>query len=159
MVDIDWIGVKQGNSYICVQHAPCRKPLTEIMIKAFSLPTPSQVSDSYSPSPKHLQHWDQNTKFRRAIASISNYYNTLGVFRSNFDKNLNDRMAETVYFLLVEKAMQDYIGFDFRVVDKKGDHVEAAEEFLRHPNPQDITERSGQSRASRTYCDMTQWCG
>jgi hypothetical protein len=138
MVDIDWIGGENRETLISAFNTLPAETLTEIMIKAFSLPTPSQVSDGYSPSPKHLQHWDQNTKFRRAIASISNYYNTLGVFRSNFDKNLNDRMAETVYFLLVEKAMQDYIcSLDFRVVDKKGDHVEAAEEFLRHPNPQD----------------------
>ena len=121
MVDIDWIGGENRETLISAFNTLPAETLTEIMIKAFSLPTPSQVSDGYSPSPKHLQHWDQNTKLRRAIASISNYYNTLGVFRSNFDKNLNDRMAETVYFLLVEKAMQDYIcSLDFRVSIRKG---------------------------------------
>ena len=138
MVDIDWIQTENRDNLISAFNTLPAEVLTDIMIKAFSLPTPSQVSDFYSPSPKHLQNWDRNTKFRRAIASISNYYNTLGIFRSNFDKNLNDRLAETVYFLLVEKAMQDYIcSLDFRVVDKKGEHVETAEDFLRHPNPQD----------------------
>lgn len=112
--------------------------LAEVMLKAFTNPLPSQISDSYAPNPKHLQNWDGNQQFRRAISSISNYYNTIGVYRANFDKNLNDRLAENIYFGLIEKAMMDYIStLDFRVKDKKGEHVESAEWFLKHPNPQE----------------------
>jgi hypothetical protein len=112
--------------------------LADVMIKAFSNPTPNQISLDYMPNPNHMQDWDKNQQYRRAIASISNYYNTLGVFRANFDKNLNDKLAENVYFGLVEKAIQDYIStLDFKVTDKRRDHIEEAEWFLKHPNPQD----------------------
>lgn len=112
--------------------------ISDIMLKAFSLPLPSQVSEQYMPNPKYLQHWDENQEFRRAIASVSNYYNTLGIFRSGFDKNLNDRLADNIYFGLVEKAIQDYLAsLDFKVTDKRGEHVDSAEYFLHHPNPQD----------------------
>lgn len=112
--------------------------LAEVMLKAFSNPTPNQISLDYMPNPKHLQNWDENQQLRRAIASVSNYYNTLGIFRANFDKNLNDKLAENIYFGLVEKAMMDYMStLDFKVTDKRRDHIEEAEFFLRHPNPQD----------------------
>ena len=138
MPDIDWMNTSDGEKLISAFDTLPSEVLAEVMLKAFSLPIPSQISTEYMPNPKHLQHWDKDQKLRRAIASISNYYNTLGVFRSDFDKNLNDRLAEVIYFALVEKAIQDYLStMDFRVVDKRGEHVEEAEYFLRHPNPQD----------------------
>ena len=47
---------------------------------------------------------------RRAIHTISNYYNTLGVYRDDFDKNLNDKLARNAYYALCEKAILDYLG-------------------------------------------------
>lgn len=75
---------------------------------------------------------------RRAIHTISNYYNTLGVYRDDFDKNKNDKLARNAYYVLCEKAIQDYLGSaTYKVVDKDGQPVEAAMDFLDMPNPQD----------------------
>jgi len=75
---------------------------------------------------------------RRAIHTISNYYNVLGVYRDDFDKNENDKLARNAYYVLCEKAIQDYMGSaKFKVVDRDGNVVEDAMEFLDQPNPQD----------------------
>ena len=75
---------------------------------------------------------------RRAIHTISNYYNTLGVYRTDFDKNLNDTLARNVYYQLCEKATEDYMGSaTYKVTDRDGEIVELAMDFLDHPNPQD----------------------
>jgi len=75
---------------------------------------------------------------RRAIHSISNYYNTLGVWRDDFDKVSNDKLARNSYYSMCEKAMMDYMGsIEYKVIDKDGESVEAANEFLDQPNPQE----------------------
>lgn len=76
--------------------------------------------------------------FRRAIHSISNYYNTLGVYRDDFDKQNNDKLSRNAYYSICEKAILDYIGSSrYQVLDKNGDAVEQATEFMDAPNPQD----------------------
>ena len=76
---------------------------------------------------------------RRAIHTISNYYNTLGIFRDDFDKSLNDKMARNAYYAIGEKAIMDYFGtLEWTVKDTKdGKKVEKAIDFLSEPNPQD----------------------
>jgi len=76
---------------------------------------------------------------RRAIHTISNYYNTLGIFRDDFDKSLNDKMARNAYYAIGEKAIMDYFGtLEWSVKDSKdGKKVEKAIDFLSEPNPQD----------------------
>lgn len=75
---------------------------------------------------------------RRAIHTISNYYNVLGVFRDDFSKSENDRLARNPYYAICEKAIADYLQtIEYKVIDKFGDHVEPAEDFLECPNPQD----------------------
>ena len=75
---------------------------------------------------------------RRAIHSISNYYNTLGVWRDDFDKVSNDKLARNSYYSMCEKAMMDYMGsIEYKVIDKNGESVDAANEFLDQPNPQE----------------------
>lgn len=75
---------------------------------------------------------------RRAIHTISNYYNTLGVYRDDFDKNLNDKLARNAYYVLCEKAIMDYMGAaEFKVTDRNGDIAEPAMDFLEAPNPQE----------------------
>lgn len=76
---------------------------------------------------------------RRAIHTISNYYNTLGIFRDDFDKALNDKMARNAYYAIGEKAIVDYFGpLEFTVKDTKdGSKVAPAIDFLENPNPQD----------------------
>jgi hypothetical protein len=76
---------------------------------------------------------------RRAIHTISNYYNTLGIFRDDFDKSLNDKMARNAYYAIGEKAIMDYFGtLEWEVKDTKdGSKVEKAYDFLHNPNPQD----------------------
>ena len=75
---------------------------------------------------------------RRAIHTISNYYNTLGTYRDDFDKVLNDKLARNTYYVLCEKAIQDYMGSaKVKIVDKDGGPVESAMDFLDAPNPQD----------------------
>jgi hypothetical protein len=76
---------------------------------------------------------------RRAIHTISNYYNTLGIFRDDFDKSLNDKMARNAYYAIGEKAIMDYFGtLEWTIKDTKdGSKVEKAIDFMRNPNPQD----------------------
>jgi hypothetical protein len=76
---------------------------------------------------------------RRAIHTISNYYNTLGIFRDDFDKALNDKMARNAYYAIGEKAIMDYFGtLEWTVKDTKdGTKVDKAFDFLHDPNPQD----------------------
>ena len=75
---------------------------------------------------------------RRAIHTISNYYNTLGVFRDDFDKVSNDKLARNSYYSMCEKALMDYMGsIEYKVVDSNGESVEKAMDFIDTPNPQD----------------------
>jgi hypothetical protein len=75
---------------------------------------------------------------RRAIHTISNYYNTLGVYRDDFDKGLNDKLARNAYYVLCEKAIMDYMGSaTYKVVDRDGNLAEPAMDFLERPNPQE----------------------
>jgi hypothetical protein len=75
---------------------------------------------------------------RRAIHSISNFYNTLGVYRSDFDKSFNDLMSRTAIYAMCEKAMMDYMGsVPWSVIDAEKKPVETAVDFLEYPNPQE----------------------
>jgi hypothetical protein len=87
---------------------------------------------------KERQDVTDTDAIRRAIHTISNYYNTLGVWRDDFNKVDNDKLARNAYYAMCEKAMADYMGsIEFKVVDKNGEEVETALEFLDQPNPQD----------------------
>lgn len=76
---------------------------------------------------------------RRAIHTVSNYYNTLGIYRDDFDKTNNDKLARNAYYAICEKAMMDYMrSVQFTVKDvKNGDTIKSATEFFEVPNPQD----------------------
>jgi len=76
---------------------------------------------------------------RRAIHTISNYYNTLGIYRDDFDKTTNDKMARNAYYAICEKAMMDYMrSVQFKVQDNRtGDTIKEATDFFEVPNPQD----------------------
>lgn len=76
---------------------------------------------------------------RRAIHTISNYYNTLGIYRDDFDKTNNDKLARNAYYALCEKAMMDYMrSVQYTVKDKtNGDTIKSATEFFEAPNPQE----------------------
>jgi len=75
---------------------------------------------------------------RRSVHTISNYYNTLGVFRDDFDKVSNDKLARNSYYAMCEKALMDYMGsIEYKVVDSNGESVEDATNFLDAPNPQE----------------------
>lgn len=81
---------------------------------------------------------DDHDSMRRAIASINNYYNVLGIYRKDFDKGLNDKLAKHPYFIMIQKAILDYMTtIEFEVIDKKtGERVDTAQEFIERPNPQ-----------------------
>ena len=76
---------------------------------------------------------------RRAIHTISNYYNTLGIYRDDFDKTNNDKLARNAYYAICEKAMMDYMrSIQWSVKDNRnGDTVDSATDFFNCPNPQD----------------------
>ena len=76
---------------------------------------------------------------RRAIHTISNYYNTLGIYRDDFDKSTNDKMARNAYYAICEKAMMDYMrSVQYTVKDTRdGENIESATDFFNEPNPQD----------------------
>jgi len=81
---------------------------------------------------------DDTDGMRRAISSINNYYNVLGIFRAGFDKGMNDKLANHPFFVMVEKSIMDYIStIDYDIVDvKTGEDVKSAKKFIDHPNPQ-----------------------
>ena len=76
---------------------------------------------------------------RRAIHTISNYYNTLGIYRDDFDKTNNDKLARNSYYAVCEKAMMDYMrSVQYAIKDSRnGDTIQSATEFFDCPNPQD----------------------
>ena len=76
---------------------------------------------------------------RRAIHTISNYYNTLGIYRDDFDKTTNDKMARNAYYAICEKAMMDYMrSIQYTVKDSRnGENIDTATDFFNEPNPQD----------------------
>jgi len=76
---------------------------------------------------------------RRAIHTISNYYNTLGIYRDDFVQSDNDKLARNAYYAICEKAMMDYMrSVQWTIKDNKdGEPVEKALDFFETPNPQD----------------------
>jgi hypothetical protein len=84
------------------------------------------------------QKQQQAEEMRRAISSISAYYNIWGVYREGFDKLDNDRLAKNPTYSLCEKAVQDYFAtVEWNITDKEKDTVEDAVDFLEAPNGQD----------------------
>ena len=81
---------------------------------------------------------DDTDGMRRAISSINNYYNVLGIFRAGFDKGMNDKLANHPFFVMIEKSIMDYIStIEYNIVDvKTGEDVKVAKKFIDHPNPQ-----------------------
>jgi hypothetical protein len=76
---------------------------------------------------------------RRAIHTISNYYNTLGIYRDDFNSLDNDKLARNAYYAICEKAMMDYMrSVQYTIKDKRdGEEVTPAMDFFETPNPQD----------------------
>jgi hypothetical protein len=92
-------------------------------------------------SPKKIQNkseWEEFEQVRRAIWPESNYFNTLGMPRSDFTKSDNDDLAENAYYAVCEKAIMDYLStMNWTVVDDKEENVDDAIDFLKHPNSQE----------------------
>lgn len=116
--------------------------LNEYLAKSSQHIVPSfyDTDDISVKNPEHPDREDvtDTDSTRRAIHTISNYYNTLGTYRDDFDKGANDKLARNFYYAICEKSIQDYLGSaEVRVVDRDGDTVESATDFIEHPNPQD----------------------
>ncbi len=99
--------------------------------------------DALTPVPIENRHYVDITKdtegLRRAIHTLSAYYNTLGIYRSDFNKEDSDRLARNAHYAMCEKAMLDYVStVEFEVRDQKGkgDLVDKPMDFLNAPNPQ-----------------------
>ena len=117
--------------------------LAEVLLKAAGISS-NQTLDAYDNLNKQLRTEDKEAiqkdeEFRRAISSISTAWNSLGVFRSDFNKNDNDKMGRNVFVAMVIKAFQDYFGaLEWEVMDRNtGDRADAPYDFLHQPNPQD----------------------
>ena len=102
-----------------------------------------QVPDAYDNLNSELREYDKQAilkqeEFRRAIISISTAWNSLGVYRSDFTKSDNDKMARNAYVAMVEKAFLDYIGsVKWDVTDREtNERIDTAYQFMRKPNPQ-----------------------
>ena len=81
---------------------------------------------------------DDPDAFRRAIHSMSNYYNTLGIYRPNFIRADNDAMARNAYFALIEKSFCDYFGtLEWKIIDSNKKVLKEPMGDLEYPNPQD----------------------
>jgi len=95
------------------------------------------MEDVYIANQHAVDVTDSDT-IRRAIHTVSNFYNTLGVYRDDFTRADNDKWSRNAYYAMCEKTMMDYMGSaTYQVMDKHGDRVEDAEEFFAAPNPQD----------------------
>ena len=117
--------------------------LAEVLLKAAGISS-NQTLDAYDNLNKELRMQDKEAiqkdeEFRRAINSISTAWNSLGVFRSDFNKNDNDKMGRNVFVAMVVKAFQDYFGaLEWEVMDRNtGDRADYPYDFLHQPNPQD----------------------
>ena len=83
---------------------------------------------------------EPDDSLRRAIHTISNWYNTLGIFRDDFNKSDSDTLARNAHYALCEKAMMDYLTVQpWTVLDSrdKSTEIQEAIDFLEYPNPQD----------------------
>jgi len=113
--------------------------IADMLIKAST----NQAVSHYDSKDVFIENKEKNDvtdteSIRRAIHTISNYYNTLGVWRDDFDKLTNDRLARNSYYSMCEKALMDYMGsIEYKVVDSNGESVEVATDFIDSPNPQD----------------------
>ena len=73
---------------------------------------------------------------RRAVHYTNAQLGIQGLVRSDFSKELNDRLARHAIFAICEKAMIDYFGTaEWEIVDEAGKPREAAMKWLRRPNP------------------------
>ncbi|MFA6364259.1 phage portal protein [Methanoregula sp.] len=78
-----------------------------------------------------------NDPVRRAIFTVNSYLNVFGIPRRNFWKQDNDRLARNAIYAVCEKRIMDTIETaEWEVIDGKKQTVEAAEAFLKKPNPQ-----------------------
>ena len=113
--------------------------IADMLIKSST----NQTVSFYDSKDTYIEHKEvtdvtDTDAIRRAIHTISNYYNTLGVWRDDFDKLTNDRLARNSYYSMCEKALMDYMGsIEYKVIDSNGESVEAATDFIDTPNPQD----------------------
>jgi len=112
--------------------------LSAAIIKAFAIPGVTDPDERYGAPKIHDEtNWQDEERHRRAIHSISNYYNSLGMPRSYFVKSDNDDLAENAYYAVCEKSIMDYMAsMGWTVVDKKEKDIDEAIEFLDTPNPQ-----------------------
>jgi len=111
--------------------------IASIMLKAFVSPSgSSNIWDEPQVKTEVNTAYDPEA-MRRAIDPISNYFNTLGVYRTGFVKADNDALAENAIFSMIEKQVCDTLKvMDFEIVNKKGKAQEDAMEWLERPNPQ-----------------------
>ena len=111
--------------------------LAAAMIKAFGILGNSNDYDAPPIKDREPITEDEVEAVRRAIWPQSNYFNTLGMTRSNFVKADNDDLAENAYFAVAEKSILDYIStLNWTVEDKKQEPVDDAIDFLQRPCPQ-----------------------
>jgi hypothetical protein len=109
--------------------------LSTILIKAFTDIGASSVWDE--PEIKDRTDWNPDDVLRRAIDPISNYFNSLGIYRTGFIKSDNDDMALNTHYSIGEKALLDYMSIlNWTVKDDKGKVWDDAVDFLERPNPQ-----------------------
>lgn len=127
--------IPKPDPYLAIQMANTQN-LANAMLKAFALP--DDLNARYDEAPvKKVYDWDTEDAWRRAIDPISNSYNTLGIYRSDFDKSSNDSLAKNAYFAVMEKSMIDYIcNLPWEVSNKDGKEWSDAMEWLERPNPQ-----------------------
>ena len=114
------------------------------MLELISKASKEIVPSFYDQKEVYIQNKDKEDvtdtmAYRRAIHTISNYYNSLGIYRDDFDRNMNDKLARNAYYSLIEKAIMDYFGSaEWSVKDRiTGERVDKAIDFLYQPNPQD----------------------
>jgi hypothetical protein len=115
--------------------------IAEVLLKSLS---GDPVQDAYDNLNKDLRHDDtyaieEFEQYRRAIVPYSTAWNSLGIFRSDFNKLDNDKMCRNAYVAIIEKAFLDYFGsIDWDIIDKDtGDREDRAFDFMCQPNPQD----------------------
>lgn len=111
--------------------------LAYAMMKAFALPDDMNARWEVDAPKKEVYQWDSEDAWRRAIDPISNFYNTLGIYRADFDKSLNDSLAKNAYFGVMEKSIIDYVAnLPWTVANKDEKEWDESIDWLERPNPQ-----------------------
>ncbi|MFA7121671.1 MAG: phage portal protein, partial [Bacilli bacterium] len=117
-----------------------RKNRTVLKAALQGLTTPFKNYVNYAAFPDRIPQTadaePHDQVIRRAVHYVNAQLGIQGLVRTDFDRELNDRLARNAIYALCERATIDYFGTaEWDVTNEKGDSQKGAVKWLRRPNP------------------------